>query len=126
MSNEAKKMRREIIPYNPKLKVVARKLRRNMTEAERILWKYIRKKQIKGYQFLRQWPIGNYIVDFYCPEAKLVIEVDGGQHYREKGLEADKKRDLYLKNRMLKILRVSNIDVLRNIEGVIEEIYKEL
>jgi len=119
-------MRREIIPYNPKLKVVARKLRRNMTEAERILWKYIRKKQIKGYQFLRQWPIGNYIVDFYCPEAKLVIEVDGGQHYREKGLEADKKRDLYLKNRMLKILRVSNIDVLRNIEGVIEEIYKEL
>ncbi len=119
-------MKRKIIPYNPELKSLARNLRSNMTEAERVLWKYIRKKQIKGYQFLRQRPIGNYIVDFYCPKAKLVIEVDGGQHYREEGMEADRKRDSYFRGQGLKILRFSNIDVLRNSEGVLEMIYSNV
>ncbi|MFO7888702.1 MAG: DUF559 domain-containing protein [bacterium] len=73
--------KRTIHHYNPTLKERARKLRKNMTEAERKLWSYIRKKQIKGIQFLRQRPIGNYVVDFYAPEADLIVEVDGGQHY---------------------------------------------
>jgi very-short-patch-repair endonuclease len=114
--------KRKIITYNSNLKVSARRLRGNMTDAERMLWKYIRKKQIKGCQFLRQRPIGKYIVDFFCPEARLVLEVDGGQHYIEEGIEADRKRELFLNKQGLKILRFSNVDVLRNIEGVIEEI----
>ena len=67
-----------------------------MTEAEKLLWSKVRKKQLKGYQFYRQKNIGNYIVDFYCPAAKLVIELDGGQHYSPKGKEKDKRRDAYL------------------------------
>ena len=67
-----------------------------MTDSERKLWSKIRRKQLKGFQFLRQRPIGNYIVDFSCPEAKLVIEVDGGQHFTETGIEKDNSRDKYL------------------------------
>ena len=114
--------RQPILKYNPKLKARARKLRSQMTEAEVNLWQQLRMRQVAGVKFLRQRPIGNYIVDFYAPEAKLVIEVDGGQHYKEKGLEYDEKRDGFLKGCGLKVIRFSNLDVLRNIEGVVEKI----
>lgn len=111
-----------ILKYNPKLKNRARKLRSSMTDAEVKLWQHLRMRQIGGVKFLRQRPIGNYILDFYASETKLVIEVDGGQHYEEDGLEYDKMRDAYLKGLNLKVLRISNLDVLNNIEGVVERI----
>jgi very-short-patch-repair endonuclease len=70
-----------MLRYNKSLREYSRALRENMTEAERLLWKKIRGKQLNGYQFYRQKTIGNYIVDFYCPRAKLIIELDGGQYY---------------------------------------------
>ena len=114
--------KRQIIPYNPKLKERARELRKNMTDAERKLWTSIRRKQLNNFQFLRQRPIGNFIVDFYCPEANLVIEVDGGQHFTEEGQESDQSRDAFLKGLGLHVLRFNNHEVLKNIEGVVGDI----
>jgi len=97
-----------------------------MTKEEIILWSRIRRKQIKEVQFYRQKPIGNYIADFYCPKAKLIIELDGSQHYEEKGIKKDKIRDEYFESLGLKVLRFSNLDVLRNLNEVLEKIYKEV
>jgi very-short-patch-repair endonuclease len=97
-----------------------------MTDAERLLWSKIRAKQLKGYQFYRQRIIGNYIVDFYCPKAKLVIELDGGQHYSNEGLERDKIRDDYVSEQKLKVLRFSDRDVFENLNGVVEKIYENM
>ncbi len=69
-----------MIEYNRKLKELARRLRRQMTDSERALWERLRRKQVQAVQFYRQKPIGNYIVDFYAPKAKIVVEVDGSQH----------------------------------------------
>ena len=77
-------------PYNKNLKQPSRDLRNNMTDAEQLLWQRLRRKQILGLQFYRQKPILNFIVDFYCFPAMLVIECDGGQHYTDEGLEADR------------------------------------
>jgi len=109
--------------YNPRLKRLSQKLRKEMTDAERLLWSRLRLKQLKEKQFYRQRIIGNYIVDFYCPGAKLVIEVDGGQHYTDTGIEKDKSRDGYLEGRGFKVLRFSDIEVLNEIEAVVESIY---
>jgi very-short-patch-repair endonuclease len=70
-----------MLPFNKKLKPFSRNLRNNMTDAERLIWSKIRRKQIGDLQFYRQKNIGHYIVDFYCPEGKLIVEIDGGQHY---------------------------------------------
>jgi len=112
--------------YNGKLKEHARRLRKNMTDTERFLWSRIRGKQLNGYQFYRQRPIGNFIVDFYCPAARLVIELDGGQHFEEEGKTRDMLRDEYLRGIGIKVLRFSDRDVFKNIEGVIEEILGNL
>ena len=97
-----------------------------MTDAEKRLWSKVRLRQLKGYQFFRQRVIGNYIVDFYCPGAKLVIEVDGSQHYLEDGAAADRKREGYLNRRGLKVLRFTDTEVLKNIEGVIENLLENM
>ena len=76
--------------------------------------------------FYRQKPIGGYITDFYCPKAKLVLEVDGGQHLTSDAIEYDKIRDEYMAITGLKVLRFINTDVMENIEGVVEEIEKNL
>ena len=115
-----------MLKYNKNLKQISRTLRKNMTDAEILLWSRIKGKQIKEVQFYRQKPIGNYIADFYCSEAKLIIEIDGGQHYEEKGIEKDEIRDEYFKNLGLKVLRFTNLDVLKNINGVLEKIYEEI
>jgi very-short-patch-repair endonuclease len=112
-----------MLNYNKNLKQVSQKLRGSMTDAEKLLWSKLKGKQLKGLQFYRQKIIGNYIVDFYCAKAGLVIEVDGGQHYTEAGCTADADRDLYLRSCGLRVLRYSNSDVLRNVEGVVESIY---
>lgn len=112
-----------MLKYNDKLKHLARNLRKNMTDAELLVWSKLRKKQIKGMQFYRQKPIGNYIVDFYCPAGRLVVEVDGGQHYIIAGRKKDMDRDRHLQMMGLSVLRFSDLDVLRNINGVLEKIY---
>jgi len=72
-----------MLPFNKELRQFARELRKNMTDAEKHVWSRIRRKQLKNSQFYRQKNIGNYIVDFYCPAAKLIIEIDGCQHYSD-------------------------------------------
>ncbi|EPF79610.1 hypothetical protein GCM10025882_20170 [Acinetobacter gyllenbergii] len=110
-------------PYNKNLKQASRNLRSNMTDAEQLLWQRIRRKQILGLQFYRQKPILNFIVDFYCPTASLVIECDGGQHYTEIGLEADQNRDYALSELGLITLRLSNHQILTELDVVVEQIY---
>ena len=115
-----------MIYYNRKLKNTARTLRKNMTDTEVFLWSKIRRKQLKGFQFYRQKTIGNYIVDFYCPAAKLIIELDGSQHYEEEGLRKDKVRDQYLMRLGFQVKRFPSTEVFSNIDGIISEIYDQL
>jgi len=113
-------------PYNRNLKQPSRELRKNMTDAERLLWSRVRRKQIKNAQFYRQKPLGNYIVDFYCPAANLVVEVDGGQHYTEEGKAKDKRRDDDLAGLGLKVLRFSNVNLLKEIDAVLQVIWENV
>ena len=92
-------------PYNRELKLRSRELRSSMTDAEIRLWSKLRRKQVHSLQFCRQKPIGNFIVDFYCPKARLVIEIDGGQHYQEQGMDRDAARDSYLRGLGLEVIR---------------------
>ena len=94
----------------------ARKLRREMTRQEKDLWyDFLRNHKIKFY---RQKPFGPYILDFYCPSRLIAIEIDGSQHFEEKGMENDKRRDEYLRDKKIKVLRFSNSDIDNNFEGV--------
>jgi very-short-patch-repair endonuclease len=99
-----------------KITKLARGLRKSHTDAELLLWKYLRTRQMDGVKFRRQQPIGKYIVDFVSFEKRIVIEVDGGQHSEE----VDKERDQWLNNEGFKVLRFWNNEVLKNIEGVFE------
>ena len=97
-----------------------------MTDAERLLWSRVRRKQLKGCQFYRQKIIGNHIVDFYCPKARLIIEIDGGQHYNDEELKKDTIRDDHMREHKLKVLRFSDREVFKNLNGVVERIYESL
>ena len=109
---------------NPRLTKNAQALRRNMTKQERHLW----------YDFLKTLPVpvhrqkvlGNYIVDFYCATGKLVIELDGSQHYREEGVAADRQRDAYLESLGLTVKRYSNADIDQHFDGVCQDILQVL
>ena len=109
---------------NPKLSPNARTLRRKMTKAERHLW----------YDFLKSLPVtvhrqkvlGNYIVDFYIASAKLVIELDGSQHYEDDGLSKDAQRDACLQSAGFRVLRYSNADINQRFAGVCEDIHRHL
>ena len=106
--------------HNKKLVPIAKTLRKNMTKEERHLWyDFLRTYPVK---FLRQKPIGNYIVDFYCAKANLVIELDGSQHYDTEGLRKDKTRTEFLKSYGINILRITNLEIHRNFRGVCEYI----
>ena len=109
-------------PYNKNLKYNARQLRNNMTEAEQKLWLRLRQKQILGLQFYRQKPILNFIVDFYCPAANLIIECDGSQHLNEKGLKYDLLRDQALTQLNLTVLRFNNLQILHELDAVVQTI----
>ena len=104
------------------LKANRKNLRNTGTSAEAVLWTYLKARQIAGRKFRRQHSIANYIVDFYCPEERLVIELDGQSHYNVGGQISDDNRDEYLKSLGLTILRVENKWIFKNIEGVLEEI----
>ena len=106
--------------HNPQLTNNAKFLRKNMTKEERHLWyDFLRSYPIR---FLRQKVIDNYIVDFYCHEARLIIELDGSQHYEEKGLLKDKIRTEKIKGRNLSVIRIPNNEVNKNFRGVCEYI----
>jgi very-short-patch-repair endonuclease len=115
-----------MLVYDKKLKKLSRQLRENMTDAERHLWAKIRMKQLKGYQFYRQKPVGDFIVDFFCPKAKLVIEIDGSHHLIGETVEYDRIRDDYLSSLGLRVLRFTNNDVLSHTNGVVEKIAEEV
>lgn len=106
--------------YNKHLKNPARTLRNNQTEAEQKLWYHLRRKQIQNVQFYRQKPLLNFIVDFYCPSAKLVIELDGSQHYEQEHQQKDQLRDELLSNLDLKVLRFNNHQIFIEINAVLE------
>lgn len=115
-----------MLSYNAKLLKRSRELRKQMTDTEIILWSKLRMKQPGGFQFLRQKPIGGYIVDFFCMKAKLVIEVDGGQHYEEDKKAYDISRDNKFKSLGLTVLRFTNTEINENIDGVVEKILDNL
>jgi len=111
--------------YNKNLKELARQLRKRGTNSEVQLWKCLRKKQL-GYDFHRQKPIGNYIVDFYCPCLKLAIELDGYSHQFDKTRKKDKDKEEYLTKLGIKVLRFTDEQVLNNTDGVLKEIAKAI
>jgi len=104
------------LPYNPKLKERARALRRAGNLAEVLLWNQIKNKQFSGFDFDRQKIIGNYIVDFYCAEKSVVIEVDGSSH--DDKVEYDKQRDAFLIGLGLCVIHILDVDVKQNLAGV--------
>ena len=110
-------MKKPIVHYNPRLKKLARQLRRNSTLGEVLLWNELKRKQMMGYDFHRQKPIGEYIVDFYCPQLRLVIEIDGDRNFmREK---KDAERQQKLEGVGLRFLRLDDLDVKFQIEKVL-------
>ena len=112
--------KRKIIPNNPELKELAKELRRNMTLSEVLLWNELKQKQMLGFDFDRQRPIGNYIVDFYCKELSLAIEIDGKSHFNK--YDYDEKRQGELEKLGIKILRFEDIKVKREMLNVLREI----
>lgn len=104
-------------------KDVAKALRQRMTDAERSLWRRLRAHRLNGAKFKRQEPLGPYVVDFVCIGARLIIEVDGGQH---QGNERDRIRDAWLGERGYRVLRFWNNDVLMNLDGVLETIARNI
>ena len=113
--------------YNdPSRKPDRRRLRKDATDAERKLWDILRNRQINGLKFLRQYSVGRYVLDFYCPEQRLAIEIDGSQHADIHGQRRDVQRDGYLKELNIRVIRFWNTDVLQNIEGVVQRLREEL
>ncbi|MEO9483338.1 MAG: 3'(2'),5'-bisphosphate nucleotidase CysQ [Ekhidna sp.] len=113
---------RKIIPYNPKLKNLAKKLRQNMTFSEVLLWDQLKQKKIKGYDFDRQKPLDEFIVDFYCKDLKLAIEIDGNSHDNEDVYKADRKRQSILEKLGVVFLRFDDLEVKKRMDNVIRTI----
>jgi very-short-patch-repair endonuclease len=102
----------------------ARQLRKTSTDAEQRLWQHLRNRQINGYKFCRQVPIGSYVVDFLCKEKKLIVELDGSQHNLQK--EYDQQRTEFLISQGYRVVRYWNNQVLQESEAVLEDILREL
>ncbi len=109
---------------NPQITANGRQLRQNMTLAEQSLWRHLRGKRLAGYKFRRQQPLGTYILDFVCLEAKLVIEIDGGQHTEQTAYDAQRTR--HLQQHGLTVLRFWNNEVLQQTEAVLTAILHKL
>ncbi len=115
-----------MLRYRADLTDAARDLRKHLTDSEALLWSQVRRKRLLGVQFYRQRPIGNYIVDFFAPRARLVVEVDGSQHVTGDHAQRDTRRDVVLASLGLKVLRFSSREVLKETEGVVESIYRAI
>jgi very-short-patch-repair endonuclease len=103
-----------------------RRLRRDLTDAERKLWSLLRSRRLNAVKFRRQHEFGPYILDFYCAQHRLAIEADGSQHYEPEGLELDAERDHYLATYGVRILRFTNLEILNETEGVADRIVQVL
>ena len=112
--------KQKIIPYNPELKELASKLRKNMTLSEVLLWNELKNKKILGYDFDRQRPINNYIVDFYCKELKLAIEIDGDTHIFK--YEDDDERQKVIEKLGVSFLRFEDVEVKNSMNNVLRVI----
>jgi very-short-patch-repair endonuclease len=106
------------------IRVKARQLRRDQTDAEQTLWARLRDRQLRGAKFRRQHPIGPFIADFCCPEGKVIVELDGGQHAEE--VAADQKRSRFLAGQGYRVLRFCNHEVLKDTNAVLEQIAEVL
>ncbi len=113
--------RKTIFPYNQKLVTRASELRNNPTFSERVLWKHLKRKQVKGYDFDRQKPIDNYIVDFFCNELMLAIEIDGESHNERNNYDQDRQERL--ERLGISFLRFDGFQVIKNVNGVLHIIY---
>lgn len=123
MGKLTKMARRKIIWYDPKLKPLAKKLRKNMTFSEVLLWNELKNKQMRGYDFDRQRPIDRYIVDFYCKDLMMAIEVDGESHGYDKVMASDQIRQRRLEKLGVMFLRIDDLDVKKNMKWVLNEIW---
>jgi very-short-patch-repair endonuclease len=119
-------MNKSFIFNKPSFKTIRSGLRRNSTDAEKKLWSKLRNQQLGKLKFYRQYSIGSYILDFYCPKVRLAIELDGGQHAEAQQEFYDKIRSNYLKQYNIRILRFWNNEVLKNTEGIILKIVENL
>jgi very-short-patch-repair endonuclease len=113
--------------YNiPLLKDTRNFLRKNMTDAELVLWEVLKDKKLCGRKFRRQHSIGYYIADFYCPSEKLIIELDGKHHFTPEGIIKDTKRDNHLEEMNIRVLRFENKEVLNHLTKVLKSIKAHL
>jgi len=112
--------------YTKKALSYCKFLRNNATDSEKLLWYYLKKKQMGGFKFRRQQPIGPYIVDFYCASVKLIVELDGSLHNHQKRKYHDLERDKFLSKEGHTILRIQCHEIFRNSEGVLETIWSYL
>lgn len=115
-------MRRKIIPYNGQLKQLARQLRNNSTKSEIRLWNYLKNGKMLGYDFHRQKPIGNYIVDFYCPDLLFAIELDGLSHEFEEVQEKDQLKTAFLITVGVELIRFNDTEVMNDLDNVLRAI----
>jgi very-short-patch-repair endonuclease len=118
-------MGKYVLKYPDRNIHTARMLRKNMTDAERMLWSHLRSHRI-GIKFRRQVPYDSYIADFMSIQAHVIIELDGSQHYTEEGLKSDQQRNEYFQKEGFKVLRFTNVDVMKNIDGVLENILENI
>lgn len=100
----------------------ARQLRQRQTHCERLLWQRLRARQLQGLKFRRQFPVDCYVLDFYCSEAKLAVELDGGQHYEPTAIARDQNRTVYLSNKGMTLLRFTNLQILHETDSVLQAI----
>jgi len=103
----------------------AKQLRHELTDCERLLWQHLRNRQLGGFKFRRQYPLPPYVLDFYCSELGLAIELDGGQHFSDEALHKDAERSRYLERYGVRVLRFSNREVLAQMPEVLAEILRQ-
>ncbi|PNA03418.1 MULTISPECIES: endonuclease domain-containing protein [unclassified Pseudomonas] len=102
----------------------ARHLRTSQTDCEQLLWQKLRARQVAGLKFRRQVPVPPFVLDFYCVELKLAVELDGGQHFEETGEIHDRRRTVYLQRLGIEVVRFSNLEVIRQMGDVLEQIVR--
>jgi very-short-patch-repair endonuclease len=113
--------------YNdPILKQRRKELRNNQTDAEKVFWSHVRNMQFLGMKFFRQYSLGHYVLDFYCPAKKLAVELDGGQHNDSDNREYDAARSEYLNAHEVEVMRFWNHEVLLDIESVLNKLMEEI
>jgi very-short-patch-repair endonuclease len=113
-------------PLDPELLAFARKLRQEHSDAERLMWAVLRDRRLGGFKFRRQHPVGCYVLDFYCHQAKLAVELDGGQHNTPEARAHDEDRSAFLAEQGIAVARFWNHELLEETDAVLEAIYRAL